>query len=122
MAAVAFRPDGKRAVTVSNDHSLRIWNLAVRYHQREDAKLLVDVPLEVRRASPAAPPAAKQTASPERTCCGTCSISHLQGRSQGTLGYSQSCNEKLPPGRSRLIAMLYCVAGRLHLWSKQSAM
>lgn len=47
MAAVAFRPDGKRAVTASNDHSLRIWNLDVRYSQLEDAKCLVDVQQEV---------------------------------------------------------------------------
>lgn len=47
VAAVAFRPDGKRAVTASNDHSLRIWNLDVRYRQLEDAKCLVDVQQEV---------------------------------------------------------------------------
>lgn len=47
VAAVAFRPDGKRAVTASNDHSLRIWNLDVRYRQLEDAKCLVDMQQEV---------------------------------------------------------------------------
>lgn len=47
VTAVAFRPDGKRAVTASNDHTLRIWNLDVRYLQQEDAKCLVNVQQEL---------------------------------------------------------------------------
>lgn len=43
VSAVAFSPDGRRAVTASQDHSLRVWNLDVRYQQQEDPKCLVNV-------------------------------------------------------------------------------
>lgn len=44
---MAFSPDGWRAVTASQDHSLRIWNIAVRYMQQEDPKCLVNVQQQV---------------------------------------------------------------------------
>mmetsp|Transcript_5000 Transcript_5000/g.10801 ORF Transcript_5000/g.10801 Transcript_5000/m.10801 type:complete len:454 (+) Transcript_5000:147-1508(+) len=39
--SVAFSPDNKRAVTVSKDNTLRVWNIDVRYHLSEDPKTLL---------------------------------------------------------------------------------
>jgi hypothetical protein len=47
VSAVAFSPDGRKAVTASQDHSMQIWNLAVRYQQQEDPKCLVNVQQQV---------------------------------------------------------------------------
>jgi WD40 repeat protein len=47
VSAVAFSPDGRKAVTASQDHSLRVWNLSVRYAQLEDPKIVVNVQQQV---------------------------------------------------------------------------
>lgn len=47
VSAVAFSPDGRRAVTASQDHSLRIWKLDVRYAQQEDPKCIVKADQQV---------------------------------------------------------------------------
>ncbi len=44
---MAFLPDGRRAVTASQDHSLRIWKLDVRYAQQEDPKCIVKADQQV---------------------------------------------------------------------------
>jgi WD40 repeat protein len=41
--AVSFSPDSRRAVTVSKDGTLRVWNIDVRYHLAEDPKTLLVV-------------------------------------------------------------------------------
>lgn len=41
--AVAFSPDNKRAITVSKDNTMRIWNIDVRYHLSEDPKAVLVV-------------------------------------------------------------------------------
>lgn len=41
ITSIAFSPDGKKAVTASEDGTLRIWNIDVRYSLQEGAKLLV---------------------------------------------------------------------------------
>lgn len=46
VTAVAIAPDGARAVTASEDGTLRVWRLDVRYHLQEDAKAVLSVPLE----------------------------------------------------------------------------
>lgn len=38
VTAVEFSPDGRQAVTASEDGTLRIWNINVRYKQQEDPK------------------------------------------------------------------------------------
>lgn len=43
--SVALSPDNKRAVTVSQDGTLRVWNIDVRYQMSEDAKTLLTVRL-----------------------------------------------------------------------------
>jgi WD40 repeat protein len=43
VAAVSFSPDARRAVTVSKDGTLRVWNIDVRYHLAEDPKTLLVV-------------------------------------------------------------------------------
>ncbi|GAX85174.1 hypothetical protein CEUSTIGMA_g12592.t1 [Chlamydomonas eustigma] len=41
--SVALSPDGKRAVTVSQDGTLRVWNIDVRYSFSEDPKTLLTI-------------------------------------------------------------------------------
>lgn len=41
--SVALSPDNKRAVTVSQDGTLRVWNIDVRYSLAEDPKTLLTV-------------------------------------------------------------------------------
>lgn len=45
---MAFSPDARRAVTASQDHSLRVWKLDVRYRQQEDPKCIVNVQQQVQ--------------------------------------------------------------------------
>lgn len=40
---VSFSPDSKRVVTASEDGTLRVWNIEVRYHMSEDPKVLLKV-------------------------------------------------------------------------------
>lgn len=40
VTAIDFSPDGSKAVTVSEDGTLRIWNINVRYNMQEDPKQL----------------------------------------------------------------------------------
>jgi WD40 repeat protein len=42
ITAVEFSPDGRHAVTASEDGTLRIWDINVRYKQQEDPKTLVN--------------------------------------------------------------------------------
>jgi WD40 repeat protein len=41
----SFSPDSKRMVTASEDGTLRVWNIDVRYAMSEDAKVLLKVGL-----------------------------------------------------------------------------
>ena len=41
--SVALSPDNRRAVTVSQDGTLRVWNIDVRYSMSEDPKTLLTV-------------------------------------------------------------------------------
>jgi WD40 repeat protein len=40
---VSFSPDSKRVVSASEDGTLRVWNIDVRYHMSEDPKVLLKV-------------------------------------------------------------------------------
>jgi WD40 repeat protein len=41
VTSIDFSPDCNKVVTASEDGTVRIWNIAVRYKQNEDAKLLL---------------------------------------------------------------------------------
>lgn len=41
--SVCLSPDNRRAVTVSQDSTLRVWNIDVRYGLSEDPKTLLTV-------------------------------------------------------------------------------
>ena len=41
--SVALSPDNRRAVTVSQDGTLRVWNIDVRYGLSEDPKTVLTV-------------------------------------------------------------------------------
>jgi len=43
VTAIDFSPDGSKAVTASEDGTLRIWNINVRYNMQEDPKQLLVV-------------------------------------------------------------------------------
>jgi len=43
VTSIDFSPDCSKVVTASEDGTVRIWNIAVRYKQNEDAKLLLTV-------------------------------------------------------------------------------
>lgn len=51
ITALEFSPEGSKAVTASEDGMLRVWNLAVRYHLREDPQCLVSVGIPSGKAS-----------------------------------------------------------------------
>ena len=46
--SVALSPDNRRAVTVSQDGTLRVWNIDVRYSMSEDPKTLLTVRRGIR--------------------------------------------------------------------------
>ena len=55
--SVALSPDNRRAVTVSQDGTLRVWNIDVRYGMSEDPKTLLTVRVSsVKRLGASFPP------------------------------------------------------------------